>query len=48
VGSFRRADPVLGGQSMMQFIWGVLLGFSLGYPFGLWAVGYKPKDKNND
>jgi hypothetical protein len=48
VGSTRRTDTVLGGQSrMIQFIWGALLGLSVGYPLGLWAIGYSNKEKIN-
>lgn len=25
---------------MIQFLSGVLLGFIIGYPLGLWAIGY--------
>ena len=25
---------------MINFLWGVLLGFIVGYPLGLWAVDY--------
>jgi hypothetical protein len=36
MGSPRRADPVLGGQSrMITFFLGVIFGFAVGYGFGL-------------
>ena len=25
---------------MINFLWGVLLGFIVGYPLGLWAIDY--------
>ena len=25
---------------MIQFLYGVMLGFILGYPLGLWAINY--------
>jgi biotin transporter BioY len=25
---------------MIQFLFGVMLGFVVGYPLGLWAIGY--------
>jgi hypothetical protein len=33
---------------MLSFVWGVLMGFSLGYPLGLWAMGYTLKEKDKD
>jgi hypothetical protein len=25
---------------MLQFVWGTLIGLSIGYPLGLWAMSY--------
>ena len=32
---------------MLTFMCGALLGFSVGYPLGLWATWYTYKDKIN-
>ena len=29
---------------MLQFFWGLLIGFSIGYPMGLWAIWYTKKE----
>ena len=32
---------------MVEFLFGALAGFSVGYPLGLWAIGYTEK-RNHD
>lgn len=31
---------------MISFLFGILIGLSIGYPLGLWAIGYGKEDKD--
>jgi hypothetical protein len=33
---------------MLSFLFGVLIGLSIGYPIGLWAMEYNLKEENNN
>jgi len=46
VGSSRRADPVLGGQQVMEtLLIGIMIGFIIGYPVGLFIDKLDKREK---